>query len=239
MSFCGQCGFQVEEGAKFCPSCGQPCGQAASLSKATLAQGSPLPQHEGISYAELLREKIIIIILVSVGLVLLAVIGWLIFFKPLGMYDYELEVEKITTTWAQSADALSSNRSRGDNYDFTGGAENQEVLEKYIKSSKKAMKQLSSLRAPKEYKAEDADIKAFAKHYLSVDLKRYKEGLGRVSTMKNYYEYMQFLLKDNSSSVHYRATNKYFDALSDLGIEMDEEFYEVLTIDPQTEDGDI
>ena len=218
MSFCGQCGFQIEEGAKFCPSCGQPCGQATPLNKAALAQGGSLPQHEGISYTESLRKKIKIIIPIFVGLVLLAVIGWVIFLKPLGMFDYELEVEKINTSWMQSINALSDNISSDANYDFAATAQNQKALEEYIKSSKKAMKQLSSLRAPKEYKTEDAVMKAFAKHYLSVDLKRYEEGLNQVSTMKDYDNFMQFLIRDNNSGAHSRIANKYLEAIYNLGV---------------------
>ena len=219
MSFCGQCGFQKEEGARFCPSCGQPCGQAAPLGKATLIMGSSLPRHEGISYTELLRGKIKIIIPVSFGFVLLAVMGWVIFLKPLNMYDYEQEVKKINSTWVQSWEAARTSTSLSGNFDYTGGPQNQEALEKYIICSKKAMKQLSSLRAPKEYGTEDAAIKAFAKHYFSVDLKRYKEGLNRVSVMEDDDEFDQLLRVDCYSSTHFRVINEYDSALSNLGIE--------------------
>ena len=221
MSFCGQCGFQIEVGAKFCPSCGQPCGQAAPLNKAALVKGSSLPRHEGVSSDELHRKKNKLIISISVGLVLLAVICWTIFFKPLSKYEYEAEVKNITISWVQSQEALYANMITNKNYDFAAATQNQKELEKYIKSSKKAMKQLSSLRAPKEYKTEDAAIKAFAKHYISVDLKRYKEGLDQVLTMKTETQYTQFLDKDNSSGVHCNIANKYFDALDNLGVNND------------------
>ena len=234
MSFCGQCGFQLEEGAKFCPSCGQPLGQAALLSKATLVKGSSLPRHEGISYAELLREKIKIIIPVSVGLVLLVVVGWEIFFKPLNMYDYEQEVKKVNITWMQSIYALE--RTSEENYHNSGsGIKNQKALKKYIISSKEAMKQLSSLRAPKEYKTEDVAIKEFAKHYTNVDLKKYEEKLNQESTMGDD-EYLFLLINDNYSGAHYRATNKYENALINLGLKMRYTSKYFLTVRPENGD---
>lgn len=38
MAFCNQCGTKVEDGAKFCTSCGAPIDQAAAESKAPAAQ---------------------------------------------------------------------------------------------------------------------------------------------------------------------------------------------------------
>jgi hypothetical protein len=44
--FCGSCGIQIKEGAKFCPNCGQPVSSSPVTQPAYTAWGTGIQQHE-------------------------------------------------------------------------------------------------------------------------------------------------------------------------------------------------
>ena len=79
MAFCGKCGTQLSEGAKFCPKCGSPVGSKVGLSESTsnLVEKSPISsysQKEGKSGNKIWKYAALVLCL-------------LVFFYIYGTYD--------------------------------------------------------------------------------------------------------------------------------------------------------
>lgn len=233
MSFCPSCGSKNADEARFCEKCGVPVQAAAQPAaqpqdgQQDAPQAAQVLSSAGVAAGKAVRGLNPILLVAAGVAVVVLLVGYLAFFRPMSEADYEDAADDYA---ADLMEAQGDVLSAIDYYSYTdypddelSDSDLEDLWETYKEGAdgiKKAASGISGLRPPKEYKSADTRMNDWAAYMSGDYLDAVNELLSKQETGRSYgrfsddiFDFYEELSKDET-----RAWRAFSRAAEDLDL---------------------